>query len=702
MRQHRCAAQRLSIFVVSILVGSFSCASLTTAQPAERTTNPPGEPLLELTPMVITGRADDLLGIAGSASEGRVGQVQLGTRPFLRAGEVLEVIPGVIVTQHSGSGKANQYFLRGFNLDHGTDFSVRVDGVPINFPTHGHGQGYLDLNFLIPELVDYITFRKGPYYAEVGDFSSAGTADMHLVKTLPEGFVKVGVGLDDFYQLTAANSSTLGAGQLLYAFAGQYYNGPWDLSEDTRKFNGLVKYTLEKGGTGFSLTATGYHNEWDATDQIPLRAVSQGIISRLGALDTSDGGRTTRFSLAGNWWHTGENSKTNINAYMVYYRLNLFSNFTFFLDDPVNGDQFEQVDRREVFGGSASHQWFTTWLGKSMDHTLGMQVRYDRIPTVALHKTRERRRLSTVREDNVNETSLAWYYQNQTQWLDKVRTTVGLRSDVFFFDVDSKLVANSGDKVDAIFSPKFTLTLGPWASTELYVNGGFSFHSNDARGTTITVEPVTGEPAARVDPLVRTKGAEVGVRSTWVPGLNSTLAFWYLELDSELLFVGDAGTTEASRPSRRYGVEWANFYKLTSWLTLEADFSFSKAEFTDDDAAGDAIPGAIETAIAAGATVDFPLGMFGSLRLRHFGERPLIEDDSVRSDATTLVNLQVGYKYKRFTAQLDVLNLLDSKDHDIDYFYASRLRGEPDEGIDDLHFHPVEPLTLRLYMTYKF
>src|SRR5215471_15597913 len=666
----------------------------------------PAEPSTEvpetLEPVVVTGRADDLVGIAGSASEGRVGQAQFETRPFTRPGEALEVVPGVVITQHSGSGKANQYFLRGFNLDHGTDFSTRVDGVPINLPTHAHGQGYMDLNWVIPELVDVVTFRKGPYYADVGDFSSAGTAAFHLVKTLPEGLAKVGVGQDDFYRVLVAQTPQLGPGHLLYAFEAQFYNGPWDHNEHVHKFNGLLKYSIERGPSTFTLGFTAYSNTWDSTDQIPQRALDQGLISRLGAIDRSDGGRTSRFSLYSEWAYKGEKSLTQANAYLVYYRLNLFSNFTFFLDDPVNGDQFEQADRRVVVGGKASQTWFTTWLGASMDHTIGLQVRHDAIPQVALFNSRQRDRLSTTRNDDVHETSVGFYYQNQTQWLPKVRTVLGLRGDVFVFDVNSDTAVNSGKKTDAIFSPKLSLIFGPWARTEVYLNGGFGFHSNDARGTTITVDPKTGDPAPRVDPLVRTKGAEIGVRSTWIPGLNSTLAFWYLTLDSELIFVGDAGITEPSRASRRYGIEWTNFYKPVPWLTLDFDLSHSYARFTEDDPAGNYIPGSIETVITTGARVDLSNGLFGSLRMRYFGPRPLIEDNSVRSKATTLVNLEAGYKYKNIVAQVDVLNLFNSSDHDIDYFYVSRLPGEPKDGVPDIHFHPVEPRTVRFYLTYKF
>jgi len=539
-----------------LVLGSYAPVALRAQTPSPTTQGQPSVGTAQtLEPVVVTGRADDLTGIAGSASEGRVGQIQLETRPFLRPGEVLEVVPGVIVTQHSGTGKANQFFLRGFNLDHGTDFSSFVDGVPVNFPTHAHGQGYMDLNWVIPELIDYVTFRKGLYYADVGDFSSAGTAAFHLVKTLPEGFAKVGIGQDDYYRVLVAQTPKIGPGHLLYAFEANFYNGPWDHNEHVRKFNGVLKYTLTSGPSTFSLGFAAYSNNWDATDQIPQRAVDQGLISRLGAIDPSDGGRTQRFSLYSEWSYKGDKSLTQANAYLTYYRLHLFSNFTFFLDDPVNGDQFEQSDRRVVAGGSVAQTWFTTWLGRAMDHTIGLQVRHDAIPEVALFQTLQRDRIGTTRNDDVHETNVGFYYQNQTQWHPKVRTVLGLREDVFVFDVNSDTAVNSGNKTDSIFSPKLSLIFGSWANTEVYLNGGFGFHSNDARGTTITVDPKTGDPAQRVDPLVRTKGAEIGVRSTWIPGLNSTLAFWYLTLDSELLFVGDAGITEPSQSSLWCGVD---------------------------------------------------------------------------------------------------------------------------------------------------
>jgi hypothetical protein len=655
-------------------------------------------------PATTPGRFENLLGTSPSASQGRIGQIDLQYQPFLRAGEVLESIPGLIVTQHSGSGKANQYFLRGFNLDHGTDFSVYVDGVPVNFPTHAHGQGYLDLNWLIPELVEWIDFKKGPYYAEVGDFSSAGSASIRLFETLPEGIARVEIGEDAYYRVLVADSMELGAGQLLYALEYQYYDGPWEVPEDFTKYNGFVKYLEGDCDDGFTLTFLGYKSDWIATDQIPLRAVESGLVSRLGALDPTDGGRTARYGVnAQRWYEWEDGSITRANVFATYYRLNLFSNFTFFLDDPVNGDQFEQADRRLVSGLNLSHEWCTDFCGRDAKTTVGLQVRNDDIPEVGLHRTVARQRLSTVRENAVNETSLGVFLNEEIRWSDKVRTILGVRGDIYWVEVEDEAIPeNSGRESDEIVSPKFALILGPWDDTEYYLNLGMGFHSNDARGVLTTLDPVTGEVVEPSPLLVRTRGAEIGMRSRAVENLNTTVALWYLEIDSEILFVGDAGTTEASRASRRYGVEWTNTYVLNSWLSIDADLAATNSRFIETDPAGEFIPGAIGTVVSIGPTVKCDNGLFATLRYRYFGPRPLIEDNRVRSDSTTVVNLGLGYERENLQIGLNVFNLLDSTDHDIDYFYASRLPGEPDEGVEDIHFHPVEPRTMRFYLRWNY
>lgn len=653
--------------------------------------------------ILVQERSDRLLGVADNATEGRVGRRQLELRPLSRAGEALETVPGVILTQHSGSGKANQFFLRGFNLDHGTDFSTTVDGMPVNLPTHGHGQGYSDLNFLIPELVAGITYRKGPYYADEGDFSAAGAAHIDYLDAVERGLAEVTVGHYDYYRGLFAGSTAIAGGELLGAAELQFSNGPWTLPEDSRKYNGILRYSAGDRRNGWHVTGMAYANDWDSSDQIPQRAVDQGLLSRFGALDPTDGGRTYRRSVSGAWRQTTDVTETHANAYFIDYGLNLFSNFTFLLDDPVNGDQFEQEDRRRVYGGGVHQHWFVEAFGLDMQHTAGLQLRFDDIGSVGLFHSRARQRLGVTREDAVEQLSVSPYLENRTQWLPKFRSVLGLRGDYYHFDVASDNALNSGAASDGLASPKLSLIFGPWRDNEVYVSLGYGFHSNDARGTTITVDPGSGDPVEQVDPLVRAKGAEIGIRNAAWPSLQTTISGFLLDLDSELLFIGDAGNTEASRPSRRYGVEWTNYYTPYDWLILDADFSFSKAAFRDDDPSGSRIPGAIEQVIAAGATVQNLNGFFGSVRVRFFGSRPLIESNEVRSDSTVLVNAEVGYEFNsRLRLTFTAFNLLDSEDHDIDYFYASRLAGEPADGVEDRHFHPVEPAQLRLSMTLFF
>ena len=651
----------------------------------------------------VVAAPDQLIGSADAATEGTVDHAQLETRPLLRPGELLETVPGVIVTQHSGDGKANQFFLRGFNLDHGTDLATWVDGVPVNLPSHGHGQGYTDLNFVIPELVSDLRYRKGPYYAEEGDFSAAGSVRMHYFEALPDNIAEASAGEDGYRRGLLAVSPALGDGRLLFGIEAYHYDGPWEQPEDYRKFNGVLRYSRGGEASRLSLSAMVYRGEWDATDQVAERAVDSGLISRYGTLDPTSGGETHRYSLSANWRGRDGAVTSEAAAYLVDYRLNLFSNFTYFLDDPVNGDQFEQADDRMVSGAWARRSWLGEWGSRAVEHTVGVQVRYDNIDNVGLYHTASRQRLSTVRADAVKQLSMAPYYQAAVQWSEKVRTVLGLRADYYRFDIDSSLPQNSGKRDDFIASPKLSLIFGPWQKTEYFLNAGYGFHSNDARGSVISVDPQTLAPVSRVDPLVRATGAELGVRTAYFRGLQSSLALWWLDLDSELLFVGDAGTTEASRPSRRIGVEWANYYRPLSWLTVDADLAFSHARFTDNDPAGDHIPGAIETTASVGVGINRPLGWFGGARLRYFGPRPLVEDDSVRSSSSTLVNLTAGYRFSRhWQAMLAVYNIFDREVSDIDYYYTSRLAGELATGVDDIHTHPAEPRTARLSLRYNF
>jgi len=646
---------------------------------------------------------ESLIGLADAASEGAVTAKQIETRPMIRPGEVLETVPGLVISQHSGEGKANQYYLRGFNLDHGTDFAISVAGVPVNMPTHGHGQGWSDVNFLIPELVSGVQFKKGPYYADEGDFSTAGAANISYVNFLDRPLVRVTVGGEGYGRVLAAASPAVRRGHLLVAVETGRNDGPWDNSEDYRRLNGVLRYSRGDTRQGFSITAMGYDAQWTATDQIPARAVDAGLISRFGTVDTSDGGETHRYTLSAEVQRSGTSSTTKAAAYAIDYGLDLFSNFTYFLNDPVNGDQFEQVDERRVFGGRVSHRRRARWLGRTVEHGGGVQVRHDRIGPLGLYSTTQRQRLSTTREDRVRQSSFGAFYQGELQFTDRLRASAGLRGDLYRFSVQTDRTENSGIDTAGLLSPKLGLVYAPSQNVELYGNFGYGFHSNDARGATIRIDPLTGAPAERVTPLVRTRGGEFGLRSVVIPNVQSTLAVWGLTLDSELVFVGDAGTTEPGRPSRRFGLEWANYYSPRPWLLLDADLSWSSARFTDDDPSGREIPGAVRTVASIGASMTDVQRLSAGFRLRYLGARPLIEDASVKSEASLLVNMEAGYRVApRARIVLDVLNAFDAQVSDIDYYYLSRLPGEPSDGIADIHTHPVQPRTARISLRLDF
>ncbi len=651
----------------------------------------------------VTGRIDDLVGVAGSASEGRVGASELRERPLTREGELLETVPGLIVTQHSGDGKANQYFVRGFNLDHGTDFQTSLDGMPLNMATHAHGQGYTDLNFMIPELVDYLDYHLGVYNAEVGDFGSAGSAEFHLARTL-QPFTTLGAGENGLARLASGGSTHIGPGDLLVGGEAKEYNGPWQLPEDTRKLSGVARYSWDEGTSNFSILGMAYHNRWNSSDQIPLRAVESGLISEFGQIDSTDGGNTDRYSLSGSWHRVGAVSIDDVQLFAVHSDLNLFSDFGYFLDNPVQGDQFNQVEHRDVFGGSAMHLQAIDLFGVTHMVKFGVQTRADIVNGLGLYNTERRVRTGTIRVDDVRETSSGAYVEAESRWLPWMRTVIGLRGDGYTFDVQSDLAANSGHRTAGIMSPKASVIFAPAANTELYVSGGLGFHSNDARGTTITIDPTTGDSVPRVDPLVRSRGAEVGLRASPLSTWRATMSVWMLALDSELLFTGDGGTTEPAAASRRHGVTFANFYRPLPSLSLDADVSFASAKFVGVPAGQTSIPGALENVVAAGITWTPPKeGFFGAVRMRSFGAYPLIEDNSVRAKPSTLMNADAGYQLRSGTRlRLSILNLLDAKADDIQYYYASRLAGEPAGGVDDIHFHPAEPRQLRVSMEWKY
>ncbi|MDR3750005.1 MAG: TonB-dependent receptor [Terracidiphilus sp.] len=692
----------------------------------------------------VQGREDDLIGIAESGTQGTVGATEIQDRPILRSGEVLETVPGLIITQHAGGGKANQYYLRGFNLDHGTDFAIFIDDMPLNLPSHAHGEGYSDMNTVIPEFVKRVNFEKGPYYADIGNYGSAGSAHVEYFRTLPRNFVKVEGGSYTYGRAVFGVSQKLGSGSLLYGGEAYYDNRPWIHPDAYAKFNGLLTYSQGGDDGGVSVTARAYHGKWHSSDQIPVSAVS--LVGLYGTLDPSDGGHSQRYSLQAEGHRQGTNSESKVMAYGFYYDLDLFSNFTYYLVDPIRGDQFEQQDRRWVAGLDAHHTIFSQWLGRKMANTFGLQLRNDWIDN-GLYAAENRVRMdktdyntgdpvpptlpATRERDRFTDTIVGVYAENKIQWANKFRSVVALRGDDEKFIVTSLAysatvnAANSGSANKFLPSPKASLIFGPWANTEFYAQGGFSFHSNDGRGTTQTVEPISADnpypntPAAKIPPLVQTKGGEFGVRTVAVPHLQSTLALWYLRSNSELMQDGDTGGTSASeQSSNRYGVEWANYYTPREHLAFDFDLANSRALFTTidaDDAApnsagGKRVPEAVGVVISSGVALHDYKGFSSSLRLRYFGPRDLISDGIFRSNRTVMLNGELGYQIKKkWRVSVEFLNMLDRSDSDIDYAYESRVvpgitpGGAPiGPSVFTRVAHPVEPFQVRFALGRSF
>ena len=716
----------------------------------------------------VQGRGDDLVGIAASATQGTVGQTEIQDRPILRSGEVLEAVPGVIITQHAGGGKANQYFLRGFNLDHGTDFANFIDDMPLNLPSHAHGEGYSDMNIVIPEFVQGVNFEKGPYYADVGNFGAAGSAHMEVFKTLPQNFIKVEGGMYGYGRLVFGVSRKLGAGNLLYGGEVYHDNGPWTTHEDNYyKYNGLVTYSQGADPNGFSITARAYRGTWNSSDQIPVDAVP--LAGYFGALNPTDGGESQRYSVQSEWHRQDANSQTKITVYGFYYDLNLFSDFTYYLDDPNKGDQFEQQDRRWVAGLDAHHTIFSHWFGRKVENTIGLQLRNDWVHN-GLYRTEDRVRtdkndsnacndepipecatnpnliavLPADTDSNKFTDTLAGFdAENKIQWTAKFRSVVALRGDDAKYVVTSLTPSysatelpsapvvnfaelNSGSATKFLPSPKASLIFGPWANTEFYAQGGFSYHSNDARGATQKEEPISPDypfptSCTPISPLVQLKGGEFGVRTSAVPHLQSTVSLWYLRSNSELQQDGDTGGTVASeQSSNRYGVEWANYYMPTEHVAVDLDMADSRAQFTEIDPAdaaytnvgggqypvqgpgGKLVPEAVRVVIASGITLHDYKGFSSSLRLRHFGPRDLTSDGFNRSSTTLLVNAGAGYRFnKAWRISADLLNLLNRRNDDITYAYVSRITPTAPASFTNV-FHPAEPFQVRFSLERSF
>ncbi len=645
-----------------------------------------------------------LLDSSDSANEGIASQLQIENRVVGHTGEMLELVPGLIVSQHSGEGKANQYFLRGFNLDHGIDFKITVDGMPVNQRSHAHGQGWADLNFLIPELISAIRYRKGPYYAAEGDFANAGVAHIDYTEQLGRGIASMGFGQNGFYRTLLADAAPFHDGSLLYALELSHYDGPWDQPDNYRKLNGLLRYSEGSKANGFNLTAMAYSGRWHATDQIPLNEYKAGHISRWGSMDTTDGASASRASLSGEWRQSDVIGSVLAQAYVISNELDLYSNFEY-----APESQFNQRDSRVTTGFNFALSWNRAGLGKDAANTFGVQVQNDQIHNALNSTTARIRNVGCLlpgasdnvqiqcREDRIAQSSIAVYADNHVDWNDWFRTTVGLRGDYFRFNnVGLSDPANTDTVADFSLSPKLNIVFGPWNKTEYYYSMGRGFHSNDARGVTIG-------SGVRADGLVQSFGHEAGVRSEIIDGLQTTLTLFQLDNASEIVYIGDQGRTQDSgRRSRRTGFELHNDFKANKWLTIDADFAWTRARYRDPAVSGDYIEGAVEGVAAMAMMIDNGGPYGGSLQLRYFGPRPLTENNSVRSDATVIVNGKLGYRVNKDTKlELMGFNLLNSQSSAIDYYSDAYSFGGT-HSLSGRVFHPIESRTFRVIVISRF
>ena len=659
-----------------------------------------------LTEVTVTTDRLSLMGKATTASEGIVVNEELALTPAYRVGQLLETVPGLQVTSHSGEGKANQYLMRGYNLDHGTDLATFIDGMPVNEPTHTHGQGYTDLNFLIPELATNITYTKGTYYADEGDFASVGSIHINYLNRI-EPQVSFTAGTFGYQRAFAGDSIDVGEGALLGALEVAHYDGPWVDPDDLRKVNGVLRYSQGTNEDGLSVTGSFYHGLWNSTTDQPERAISEGLIGRFGSLDPSDGGQAQRGNLTLQFHQTIADGQLNASAYFFNNQLTLWNDFTHVLIDPVHGDQEAQHENRNTVGGNIDYEKSIPVLGFENIVKVGAESRNDfndvsRLPTedrVVMPASEDP--LNFSESDRVRLYSLAAYVQTTTHWTDWLRTVFGLRYDHLYGEDTG---TNTGTATGNIAQPKGALIFRPTESTEFYLSAGRGFHSDDLRGVTQAQASGTGGA-----PLIaRQTGEEIGIRQEITAAFTATLALYSLDAQSETTYDPDAGVDGAGPSSRRRGFELNLTYQATRWLEFYGSYSYNHARFTTpyDDGTGHVGEYLPNAPFATGSFNIYvrDLGPWsGGLEYRYLSAFPLSSDDEVQGHGYGEWNGDAHYEIGAgWSASLGVYNILNKHADAAEFWYIDRLPGEPAAGVADLHVHPLEPISARLTIARKF
>jgi len=674
-----------------------------------------------------------------AASSLEVRDRDFALRPIGSVQDILRVTPGLVMVQHSGGGKANQYFLRGFDADHGTDIALSLDGIPINLVSHAHGQGFADTNFIIPETIERVEISKGPYFASQGDFATAGAINLITRTGFEHSSLGFGLGGSPghgspaYRGLLIASPKWEKASALFAADVGRQ-DGPFDNPEGWDRYKLFNKLSLPLTPTSsLTLGESSYAGNWYGSGQIPARAVEYGVVSRYGSIDPSEGGNTARHQIFLSYrLRPSEQSELNAHAYLGSYRFNLYSNFTLYLHDPDAGDEIEQVDRRVFYGGAVSYRVLHQLGTVRFDTTMGGQVRSDDIHEELWHSV-QRSQLAPLRGNDVHQTSLGAYLNEEIAPLPWLRANLGGRADFLSFAVDDRLGGSDPTRprsgVDGAhqFSPKASLALTPLdrknAQLDLYLNWGHGFHSNDVRGAFT-------KPA--VTPLTRAVGEEIGARTRLWDRFDFALAGWLLDLHSETTWSGDEGTTSVGPATRRYGVEFESRYEFTPWLAIDGAVTFTHSRFTTDHENGGGLALAPKQTWSGGLSARHGLGPGvgrAGLRFYGIGDRPASDDGALVAPGFTQVDAHLGYRQRWFDVAFDVENLLNGAFRSAQFATVSRLRTEPGIGqplpagascgssgrlapnpssgladgkfwgCEDVDFTPAYPLTLRVMAT---
>ena len=625
-------------------------------------------------------------------------RLDLNVTPVNSLQEVLRKVPGLFIGQHAGGGKAEQIFLRGFDVDHGTDVAIGVDGMPVNMVSHAHGQGYSDLHFVIPETVNKIDFGKGAYYASEGDFNTAGYVNFKTKDYIDESSVSLALGQFNTLR-TVGLFDLLGNTKNQNAYMAMEYiatDGPFDSPQNFNRLNLFGKYVMySPENDKLTLTASHFTSRWDASGQIPQREVDNGNITRFGAIDDTEGGETFRTNLNVTYdKYITDNTTLKANAYYSQYAFELYSNFTFFLEDPVNGDQIKQKEDRQIFGANAALN-YTTFLGSTeLNLTSGFGLRHDIIDDVELSRTLNRTTtLENIQLGDINQTNIDAFVKADFEF-GKFRIAPALRLDYFKFMYNDALQTNYETKSETktIVSPKLNFYYNAKDNLQLYLKSGLGFHSNDAR----VVVANNGK-----DILPRSYGADIGTIWKPFPKLVVNSALWYLFLEQEFVYVGDAGIVEPSGKTRRYGLDLGLRYQINDWLFLDSDATYTHARSIDEPNGEDYIPLAPDFTFTGGLSIDNLNGFSGGLRFRYLNDRPANEDNSIVAEGYTVTDFNLNYRMKNITLGMMVENLFDVDWNETQFATESRLQNEVD-SVEEIHFTPGTPFFIKGIITYNF